>query len=121
MKVPLIVGGVLRVGLTAAAVTTGLLAISQHKTFEDAASTPQEHADAKVRGERLTKICDATIAGAVVAGAFTTIWYLAKYRHGGSTGAKEQSSSSRAPVMSKLDLAPWVQSNASGVTLLGSF
>ncbi len=118
---PLYVGGVLTLGFTVAAVTTGLLAIGQHKTFEDIGSTKQQRADAKVRGERLSKICDATIAGAVVAGAFTTIWYLAKYRHGGSARSTERASDSRAPVMSKLDVAPWVQSNVSGVTLLGSF
>ncbi len=120
-RVPLYVGGALTLGFTVAAVTTGLLAVGQHTTFGDVGATSQEHADAKVRGERLSKICDATIAGAVVAGAFTTIWYLAKYRHGGAARASERTNDSRAPVMSKLDVAPWVQSNGSGVSLLGAF
>ncbi len=116
-RVPLIVGGVLTVGLAATAVVTGLLAVSEHDKFEDPMATTGARADAKVRGERLAKITDAAIGGALVAGAFTTVWYLVKYR-GGSDGPAE---TSRAPVMSKFDLAPWVEPTAGGLSVLGSF
>ncbi|MDQ3369796.1 MAG: PEGA domain-containing protein [Myxococcota bacterium] len=123
-KAPLVVSGGLAVGFATVATVTGLLAVGKHGTFDDAASTPDERADAKASGERLALITDVCIAGAVVAGGFATYWYFAKYRPARRTRTLERQAGTvrTAPLAAaKVDVVPWVKPGGGGFVLAGRF
>ncbi|MDB4964106.1 MAG: hypothetical protein JWP01_4105 [Myxococcales bacterium] len=120
-KVPLIIGGVVTVAALGTSIVTGLMAKGQHDTFVAADSTRTEREDARANGENYALLSDVMLGTTIVAAGFTAYWYVAKYRRGQDKAAAETSTSPNAPEMSKLDLVPWVQHDASGLTVMGAF
>ncbi len=119
-KVPLIVGGVLTLGLATTAIITGVMARSANADFKIEGNSASDQEFYKDRGQRLALVTDLAIGGAVVAGGFTVLWYVFKYSRGADV-PDENNRSRNAPVMSKLDVVPWVEPTASGLSVLGSF
>lgn len=127
-RLPLYIGGGLTIAAVGVATATGLLALGQHNTYTGATSTASERADAKTKGERFALISDAAMIGGVVAAGFTAYWYFVKYRPSKRNSSAERTDSvagraraRREAVATKVDVAPWVQSDASGLTVLGRF
>jgi hypothetical protein len=120
-KLPLYIGGAVTVAALGTGIVTGILAVGQHNTFVAADSTRVEREDARVNGENYALLSDIMIGTTVVAAGFTAYWYVFKYKRGQNKPAAEQSTSPNAPEMSKLDLVPWVQHDASGLTVMGAF
>ena len=119
-RLPLYIGGGVAIGALGIGVVTGLLATSRHGTFTDAASTPAERDDARSSGQNLALITDITLGVGIAAAAFTTYWYLARYKPAQRTAGvigRERSAEARA----KVELVPWVQAEAGGFTVAGSF
>lgn len=108
--VPLYIGGGLTVGFALIASVTGVIAVSEHGTFTDPMSTPMEREGARSSGKTFALVTDFCLVGLVGAAAFTTYWYMAKYK----PHSERQS-------QAKVGLAPWVQSEAGGVVAVGSF
>ncbi len=119
-KVPLVVGGAVTVGLATTAIITGVMARSANSDFKSEGNSASDQEFYKDRGQRLALITDLAIGGAVVAGGFTVLWYVFKYSKGPEV-PDENNRSRNAPVMSKLDVVPWVEPTASGLSVLGSF
>lgn len=107
--VPIYIGGGITVGLALIASVTGVIAVSEHSTFTDPEATPTERDSARSSGKSFALVTDFCLVGMVGAAAFTTYWYMFKY--------KPQSERSQA----KVGLAPWVQSEAGGIVAVGSF
>lgn len=120
-KLPLYIGGGATIGFAAVGLVTGILAVGKHGTFTDADSTTPERDDAKSAGKRFAVITDVALGGAVIAAGFTAYWYFAKYRPAQAKHATESVSASRSKSRSKFLMAPWVQTDAGGFAVAGSF
>jgi len=120
-KLPLYIGG----GITAAAlgafVIGGILAVSEHGTFVGTSTTRNDREDARASGQNYALFSDVMLGTTLVAAGFTTYWYLFKYRKGNAKPADGTGASPLAPTMSKVDVVPWVQPFASGLSVAGSF
>ncbi|HVK86388.1 MAG TPA: PEGA domain-containing protein [Kofleriaceae bacterium] len=112
-KVPLYAGAGATLGFAAVGLVTGIMAVGKHDTFTAPDSSTPERANAKSSGERLAKFTDVAIGGAVVAAGFTAYWYFFRYRPAQAKYASEREA--------KLELAPWVQPDAGGFAVAGSF
>jgi hypothetical protein len=113
-KLPLYVGGGVTVGLVALATITGIVAIGYHGNYEKSV-LPNEREDNRSSGKAFALTTDLALLGAVGAAAFTTYWYVFKYR----PAAREMAD--RQALGPKVDVVPWVQSDAGGLTAVGSF
>jgi hypothetical protein len=123
-KLPLYLGGGATVGFLGIATITGILAVGQHGTFTAADSSSGERTDARSSGERLARITDVMLVGTLGAAAFTTYWYMFKYKPAHKKFATEQQAARRSRPLdssSKVTVVPWVQHDTGGVTLAGSF
>jgi Na+/glutamate symporter len=107
---------------------TGILAVGRHGTYTAPGSTAAERDAARSSGRALAIVTDVALAGGLAAGGFTAYWYLVKYRPAQGKRAEQPPAATAAvrgrrdPAQStKLDLIPWVQSDASGLTLVGVF
>ncbi len=120
-KLPLYIGG----GVTAVAfgafVVSGILAVGEHGTFTGEDSTRNERLDAQASGKNYALFSDIMLGTTLVAAGFTTYWYLFKYRKGNAKPADSSPNSPLAPTMSKVDVVPWVQPSASGLSVAGTF
>lgn len=128
-KMPLYIGGGATVALALGATVTGILAVSEHSTFTSPMSTSPERKDAQVAGRNLSHVTDICLGGAVVAGAFTAYWYFFKYkpahrafeddaRPAPRPGSPDDVNASLQP---KINVVPWVQPEAGGLVVAGSF
>jgi hypothetical protein len=113
-RLPLYVGGGATVGLVLVATITGIIAIGYHSNYEQSV-LPQERADNRSSGKAFALTTDIALLGAVGAAAFTTYWYMVKYQPQAHAMAERQA------VGPKVDVLPWVQSDAGGLTAVGSF
>jgi hypothetical protein len=120
-KLPLYIGGGITVAAFGACVVGGILAVGQHSTFVAADTTRNGRLDAQASGQNYALFSDIMLGTTLVAAGFTTYYYLFKYRKGKAKEADTQSTSPLAPTMSKVDLVPWVQPSASGLSVAGSF
>jgi hypothetical protein len=111
---PLYIGGGAAVGLTLVATVTGIIAIGKHSTYTDPDVSASERADAQSSGKTFAHITDICIVGAVGAAAFTAYWYQFKYRPQARALAER-------PAQAKVEVVPWVQPQAGGLTVAGSF
>jgi tetratricopeptide (TPR) repeat protein len=119
-KLPLYVGGGAAAGLIGIATVTGLLAVGQHGTFTAGDSSNGARADAKTNGQRLAKVTDVCLVGALLAGGFTAYWWQYKYKPAQKKFGTEKQP--RPPAMSaKATVVPWVQSDVGGFSLAGWF
>jgi len=99
----------------------GILAVSEHGTFVGATTTRNDREDARASGQNYALFSDVMLGTTLVAAGFTTYWYLFKYRKGNEKAAEGAPTSPLAPTMSKVDVVPWVQPFASGLSVAGSF
>ena len=127
-RLPLYIGGGAGGTLLGVATVTGLLALGRHGTYTAGDSTPDERADAKSGGQTLARVTDLALVGGLAAGGFTAYWYFVKYRPALQKGTERRPAASRAgrglrdaAQSTKVDVIPWVQSGASGLTLVGAF
>lgn len=77
-KAAVVVGATLTGALLAGAATTGYIALSKHRTFQEA--TGDERAAASETGKTMALATDGLLAGAFVVGAYTTYRYFLVYR-----------------------------------------
>ena len=103
---PLYIGAGATGGFFLIGTITGIAAISAHSTYTDPKTLQIDRKDAQANGRTLAHVTDLMFVGAIGAAAFTTYWYLYQYK------PQEQA---------KVSVAPWVQSSASGVTVVGAF
>lgn len=113
-KLPLYIGGGAALGLTVVATVTGIVAIGKHGTYTDAGVSPMERADAQSSGKTFALVTDLAIVGAVGAAAFTAYWYQYRYRPQARAIAERQE-------QAKVDVRPWVQPQAGGLSVAGTF
>jgi hypothetical protein len=111
---PIYVGGGATVGLVLLATVTGIVAIGYHDNYEKSV-LPDEREDNRSSGKAFALTTDLALLGAVGAAAFTTYWYMAKYRPAVEAQAE------RHALGPKVDVVPWVLSDAGGLTAVGSF
>jgi hypothetical protein len=111
---PLYIGGGAAVGLTLVAAITGIVALSKHSTYADPMASPSERESAQSSGKTFALVTDLCLVGAVGAAAFTAYWYQYKYRPQARAFAEHQA-------RSKVDVVPWVQTQAGGLSVAGSF
>lgn len=124
---PIYIGGGATVGLVLLATVTGIVAIGYHNNYEQSV-LPDERADNRSSGKAFALTTDLALLGAVGAAAFTAYWYTVKYRPAARISAERQarrpagrSESGVLPYSAKVDVLPWVQSDAGGLTAVGSF
>jgi hypothetical protein len=117
LELPLYIGGSATAGFVLIAAATGMVAIGKHGTYTDPAATPAERADARSSGKTLALVTDLCLVGAVGAAAFTAYWYQYKYKPAKALRDAPESS----PPTAKVDVLPWVQPQAGGLSLAGSF
>jgi hypothetical protein len=115
-KLPLYIGGGAAIGLFAVGTITGIMAVSRHGTFTDPQTSPVNREDAQASGKTLALVTDLCFVGAVGAAAFTTYWYLKKYKPQAQLHVERQ-----AGIRPKVDVVPWVQPQASGLAVAGAF
>ncbi len=120
-KIPLYIGGGVTAVALGAFIVTGILAVGEHGTFVGDDSTRNERLDARASGENYALFSDVMLGTTLVAAGFTTYWYLVKYRKGNAKPADSSPNSPLAPTMSKVDVVPWVQPSASGLSVAGTF
>jgi len=120
-KIPLYIGGGVTVVAFGAFIVTGILAVGEHGTFVGDDSTRNEREDARASGQNYALFSDVMLGTTLVAAGFTTYWYLFKYRKANEKQADGSSASPLAPTMSKVDVVPWVQPSASGLSVAGTF
>ena len=113
-KLPLYIGAGATGGFVLLATITGIVAVGKHGTYTDGNASPNERTDAKSSGETFALVTDLCLVGAVGAAAFTAYWYQYKYRPQARAFAERQT-------QAKLDVVPWVQPQAGGLTVAGSF
>jgi hypothetical protein len=106
---PVYIGGGATVALLATSIVYDFKAKHQHDIFTGKNTSPNDRLDARDNGKLFAHVADATLAGTVLAAAFTGYWYWFKVR----PAAQE--------TQPKVGLAPWVQPDASGLTAFGSF
>jgi hypothetical protein len=109
-------GGLATTGtLGAAALVTGILAVSKHNTYTDQTLPLDDRVDARATGETLALTTDILLAGTVAAGAFTAYWYFFEMRPAAASGE-------RAPAVAGASwVAPWATADGGGLVVAGSF
>ncbi len=118
---PIYIGGGATLGLALIGTVTGIAAIGKHGQFDDSVSET-ERKDLRSSGKTLALVTDLCLIGAVGAAAFTTYWYMYKYRPVSKALAEREvmRHAKRAP-LAKVDVVPWVQPDTGGVMAVGSF
>ncbi len=131
-RLPLYAGAGAAATLLGVATVTGILAIGRHGTYTATDATAEERADARSSGKTLALVTDLALVGGLAAGGFTAYWYFFKYRPAlekpaeqrpaGPVEATRRGRGRRDGAQStKVDVIPWVQPDASGLTLVGVF
>jgi len=124
---PIYVGGGAAAGLLLIGTVTGIAAIGKQNQYDDSVSA-NERSDIRSSGKTLALVTDLCFVGSLGAAAFTAYWYVFKIRpvtkalderqaarhHKGSEGT----ALARRP---KVNVVPWVQPDAGGLTAVGSF
>ena len=116
-RAPLVVGAAVTGAAALGVAGFGVLAIRAHTTFTAAATTPADRADARTRGQRFALAADISLGVAAVAAATTAYWYF--YRR--DRGSRRPDAGHTASIAPKLDVVPWVQWQAGGVSFAGRF
>lgn len=111
---PIYIGGGAALGLALIGTVTGIVAIGKHGQYSDSRSET-ERSDLRSSGKTMALVTDLCLVGALGAAAFTTYWYVTKYRPEAKALAERQA------IGPKVDVVPWVQSEAGGLAAVGSF
>ena len=121
-KLPLYLGAGATVLFTGLAVTTGVMALGKHGTFNDENATPEQRDDAQTSGRTLTRLTDAFAFGAIASAGFTVYYYLKVYKpKAAERGRLEREREGMHDEYSKLLILPSVQPGAGGLVLTGWF
>lgn len=117
--VPAIAAGGAAVAFLTVEIVAGLAARKNHDTFVNPATSPTGRLDAQDTGRSYAHLSDACLAGAVVSAGFGAYWYIFQYRK--KIRDHESNVPDKTALRPKLDVVPWVEPQASGVTVLGRF
>jgi len=117
---PIYVGGGAAIGLLVIGTVTGIAAIGKHGQYDDSASE-SERKDLRSSGKTLALVTDLCIVGAIGAAAFTTYWYMYKYRPVAKALAERQAMRHPKGAAPKVEVVPWVQPDAGGFVAVGAF
>ncbi len=112
--VPLYIGGGATVGLLMVATVTGIVALGKSGDYGDS-NNLAEREDLRSSGKTSALVTDLCLVGAIGAAAFTTDWYLHEVR------PQMKAQAERQAARPKLDVLPWVQSDAGGLAAVGAF
>lgn len=112
--VPLYVGAGATLGLAITATITGITAVRKHSWIVDPEVPPADREAAASSGKTLALVTDLCLVGAVGAAAFTAYWYQYRYRPARTAVEQQQK-------QAKVDVVPWVQPQAGGLSVAGSF
>jgi len=112
--VPIYIGGGATVGLGLIMTVTGIIALDAHGTFTDPKSSAADRDAARGSGKTFAAVTDVCLVGALAAGAFTAYWYFFRYKPQARAFAESRPEA-------KVAVAPWVQSQAGGLAVAGSF
>lgn len=110
--IPVYVAGGAGVILLGVAVGADLTARSWHNTFVAPNTSKDERDYAKDHGKTWAHVGDASLIGGVVGVGVAAGWYFLKVRKG-ATAQPEKAA--------KVDMVPWVQPDAGGLTIAGVF
>jgi hypothetical protein len=110
---PIYIGGGAAAGLFLIGTVTGIVAVAKHGTYTGNV-TASERADARSSGKTFALVTDLCFVGMLGAAAFTAYWYQYKYRPQARAFAERQQ-------QAKVDVVPWVQPDAGGLSVSGSF
>jgi hypothetical protein len=116
-KLPLYVGAGATGVLLLTATITGISAISQHHAFTDPTFSESERKDAQSLGHTMEHVTDVCLVGMIGAAAFTAYWY--QYRYRPALDAPPPGPERR--IVPKVDMIPWVQPDAGGLVVVGSY
>lgn len=111
-KTPLWIGLGATVIFAGAATATGLQATSKKNRVQDTSLSLDERTDAQSSGETLALVTDGLIAGAVVAGLFTTYYYFGKVRSGEDV---------QDELETDFAISPYLSPESSGFVVRGQF
>jgi len=114
-KLPMYIGAGAAGALLVTSVITGLTANSWHNTFVGPNTSKDERTFAHDAGRHWAHVTDACLVGTVLAGGFAAAWYVFKIRAAGEHPAET------VRIVPKVDMIPWVQPDAGGLGLAGSF
>jgi tetratricopeptide (TPR) repeat protein len=121
---PMYVGGGAAVGLVLIGSITGIAAVSKQNQYDEATSA-SERSDIRSSGKALALVTDLCFVGAVGAAAFTTYWYLYKYRPAAKALAEREAARhhkrTSTLARAKVEVVPWVQPETAGIFAVGSF
>ncbi len=112
---PIYIGGGATLALAITATITGITAINKHGWLTDPEIPLADRQAAASSGKNYALVTDLCIVGAVGAAAFTAYWYQYRYRPAARAFAEQQHA------QAKVDVVPWVQPQAGGLTVAGSF
>ncbi len=115
-KLPMLIGAGAGGAFLLATVVTGMTARSWHNTFVGVHTSADERQFAHDSGRHWARVSDVCLVGAVAAGGFAAAWYVLVYRKALATPAETP-----AREVPKVDMIPWVQPQAGGISLAGSF
>ena len=96
-KAAVVVGATLTGALLAGAAASGYIAVSKHRTFQDAATGEDERAAAGETGKTMALVTDGLLAGALVVGAYTTYRYFLVFRPARAAYESEHRAAGRLP------------------------
>ena len=116
-KVPVYVGlgvGAVAIGIS---IVGDLTARSWHNTYVAPGTSTNERLDAKDNGRRWAHIADGCLIGGGVAIAFAGAYYLFHVRNHHTAEAADPMKRE----VPKVDMIPWVQPDAGGLSFAGSF
>jgi hypothetical protein len=114
-----LLGGIITTSaLGAAAIITGVMAISAHSTYVDESNSTQDREDARTSGKTLALTTDILIAGTLVAGGFTAYWYLT---HRPARSHSSEETTPAAEPEPSTALAPYVTPDGAGIAVFGRF
>jgi hypothetical protein len=102
-------------------VVTGILALGQHGTFTSPDSNGIQREDARASGRGLALVSDVALGATLASAGFTAYWYLFKYKPAKAALSEDPAGPPEVPVMSKVQVLPWVEPSVSGVSVAGSF
>lgn len=110
--VPVFVAGGAGVVLLGVAIGADLTARSWHNTFVAPSTSKDERDYAKDHGKTWAHVGDACLVGGIVGVGVAAGWYFLKVRKGAAAQPEKAA---------KVDVVPWVQPAAGGLTIAGEF
>jgi hypothetical protein len=121
---PIYIGGGAAVGLVVIGSITGIAAVGKQNQYDESTSAT-ERADIRSSGKNLALVTDLCLVGAVGAAAFTTYWYMYRYRPAAKALAEREAArhhkGAATVARAKVEVVPWVQPETAGIFAVGSF